>query len=64
MSAMRFGVVAAYVALAVLPVFAQLPNPYGTAIDLESARKVASTAIAEARKNKLEYGDRDRRSGR
>jgi uncharacterized protein GlcG (DUF336 family) len=34
------------------PVFAQLPNPYGTAITLESARKVASTAIAEARKNK------------
>lgn len=31
--------------------FAQLPNPYGTAITLESARKVASTAIAEARKN-------------
>lgn len=51
MLAIRFGVVAAYVALVVLPVFAQLPNPYGTAINLESARKVASVAIGEARKN-------------
>lgn len=33
------------------PAFAQLPNPYGPAISLESARKVASAAIAEARKN-------------
>jgi len=51
MLAIKFGVVAACVALFVLPVFAQLPNPYGTAITLESARKVASVAIAEARKN-------------
>jgi glc operon protein GlcG len=52
MSAIRFGVVAAYLGLVVSPAFAQLPNPYGTAIDIESARKVATTAIAEARKNK------------
>jgi glc operon protein GlcG len=51
MLAMRFGVVAAFIALAVLPIFAQLPNSYGTAINIESARKVASAAIAEARKN-------------
>ena len=52
MSAIKFGVVAAYLALVVAPAFAQLPNPYGTAIGLESARKVATTAIAEAQKNK------------
>ena len=51
MLAMRFGIVVAYVAVVVMPVFAQLPNPYGTAINLESARKVATAAIAEARKN-------------
>ena len=49
--AMRFGIVVAYVAVVVMPVFAQLPNPYGTAITLESARKVATAAIAEAQKN-------------
>ena len=52
MSAIKFGVVAAYLALVVAPAFAQLPNPYGTAITLESARKVATAAIAEAQKNK------------
>ena len=51
MLAMRFGIVVAYVAVVVMPVFAQLPNPYGTAINLDSARKVATAAIAEARKN-------------
>jgi len=51
MLAIRFGIVVAYVAQVVMPVFAQLPNPYGTAINLESARKVATAAIAEARKN-------------
>lgn len=30
---------------------AQMPNPYGTAISLENARKVAAPAIAEAEKN-------------
>jgi glc operon protein GlcG len=31
--------------------FAQMPNPYGTAIGLENAKKVAAPAIAEAAKN-------------
>jgi glc operon protein GlcG len=30
---------------------AQLPNPYGSAIPVEAARKVADAALAEARKN-------------
>jgi glc operon protein GlcG len=51
MLAIRFGGVAAFVVLVVLPVFAQLPNPYGTSINLESARKVATVAVGEARKN-------------
>jgi glc operon protein GlcG len=32
-------------------VFAQLPNPYGSSITLESARKAAAPAVAEAQKN-------------
>ena len=32
-------------------VFAQMPNQYGTAINLETARKLAAGALAEARKN-------------
>ena len=31
--------------------FAQMPNPYGAAISLENAKKVAAPAIAEATKN-------------
>jgi uncharacterized protein GlcG (DUF336 family) len=31
--------------------FAQMPNPYGAAISLENAKKVAAPAIAEAAKN-------------
>src|SRR6478736_5561871 len=31
--------------------FAQLPNPYGSSITLESARKAAAPALAEAQKN-------------
>jgi len=31
--------------------FAQMPNPYGVSIDLETAKKVAAPALAEARKN-------------
>jgi glc operon protein GlcG len=31
--------------------FAQMPNPYGTAIGLENAKKVAAPALAEAAKN-------------
>ena len=31
--------------------FAQMPNPYGAPINLEAAKKIAASAIAEARKN-------------
>jgi glc operon protein GlcG len=31
--------------------FAQLPNPYGSSIGIESAKKVAAPAVAEAQKN-------------
>ena len=31
--------------------FAQMPNPYGAAISLENAKKVAAPAMAEATKN-------------
>ena len=31
--------------------FAQMPNPYGIAINLENAKKVAAPALAEARRN-------------
>jgi glc operon protein GlcG len=30
---------------------AQMPNPYGLSINLETAKKIAASAIAEARKN-------------
>jgi glc operon protein GlcG len=43
---------AAVVALLCAPaVLAQLPNPYGSSITLDSARKAAAPAIAEAQKN-------------
>ena len=47
----KFGLVVFLGSLIVSPAFAQIPNPYGAAIDNESARKVAAAAIAEARKN-------------
>src|SRR5450631_1991375 len=31
--------------------FAQMPNPYGAAISLENAKRVAAPALAEAAKN-------------
>ena len=31
--------------------FAQMPNPYGTSISTESAKRAAGAALAEARKN-------------
>jgi len=34
------------------PALAQMPNPYGLSINLETAKKVAAPAIAEAAKNK------------
>ena len=47
----KFGLVVFLGSFIVSPAFAQIPNPYGAAIDSESARKVAAAAIAEARKN-------------
>jgi uncharacterized protein GlcG (DUF336 family) len=47
----RFVFVAVLGSLLVSPVFAQLPNPYGLAVDNASARKIAAVAAAEARKN-------------
>ena len=39
------------VAVCATTAFAQMPNPYGIAISLESAKKVAAPALAEARRN-------------
>jgi glc operon protein GlcG len=48
---LRF-VVALFFAVSVLAgAFAQMPNPYGAAISLENAKKVAAPALAEAEKN-------------
>jgi glc operon protein GlcG len=38
-------------ALCAFPAFTQMPNPYGTSISLENAKKAAAPALAEARKN-------------
>ncbi len=37
--------------LAASSVLAQMPNPYGAPVSLESAKKAAAAAVAEARKN-------------
>jgi len=34
-----------------VPAFAQLPNPYGASVNLETARKIAASALAEANRN-------------
>lgn len=47
----RVALIAVLVVLTLSPLVAQIPNPYGAAIDLENARKVAAAAVAEARKN-------------
>ena len=45
-------VVAVMIALGVVAsALAQMPNPYGTAISLENAKKAAAPALAEAAKN-------------
>jgi glc operon protein GlcG len=50
-SAMKASVVV-FFALAILgSAFAQMPNPYGPPVSLETAKKVAAPAIAEAVKN-------------
>ena len=38
------------VVLAAAPAFAQMPNPYGTSVNLDTARKITATAMAEAGK--------------
>jgi glc operon protein GlcG len=53
--ALRIVLVVAVLSSAVLlnavPAGAQLPNPYGTPVSLENAKKMASAGAAEARKN-------------
>ena len=38
-------------ALSAIPAFTQMPNPYGSPISVENAKKAAAPALAEARKN-------------
>ena len=38
-------------ALCAFPAFTQMPNPYGTPISVENAKKAAAPALAEARRN-------------
>jgi len=38
-------------ALSALPLSAQMPNPYGAPVNGENAKKIATAALAEARKN-------------
>jgi glc operon protein GlcG len=49
----RFGAGLLFVMGVLSGAFAQMPNPYGPAISLENAKKVAAPAIAEAAKNNL-----------
>jgi glc operon protein GlcG len=53
MSLRSFSLLAVAVALALCATGAraQMPNPYGTPISLENAKKAAEPALAEARKN-------------
>ncbi len=48
---MRKIFLAAVIALIGTSAFAQMPNPYGTSINLENARKLAALSVAEAAKN-------------
>ena len=48
---MRRFVVTVLIALAAAPAVAQMPNPYGASISLESARKLAALSVAEAGRN-------------
>jgi len=47
----RYGVAALFAVSVLASAFGQMPNPYGAAIGLESAKKVAAPALAEAAKN-------------
>ena len=48
---LRFALVAMLVCSFGSRVSAQLPNPYGSPVNVENAKKVAAAAIAEAKKN-------------
>ena len=48
---MRRIFLAAAISLVATSAFAQLPNPYGTSINLENARKLVALSVAEAAKN-------------
>src|SRR5436190_2050624 len=50
---MRRLAIVAFVAVAAVPAFAQMPNPYGTSVNLDTARKITATAMAEAGKGGL-----------
>ena len=50
--ALRVAVAAAFLVCAIGVSVAQMPNPYGAPIGVETAKKVAAPAIAEAVKNK------------
>src|SRR5256885_8649667 len=41
----------ALVALIAAPVFAQMPNPYGSSISVDNAKKIAALSVAEASRN-------------
>ena len=47
---MRRLAIVAFIAVAAVPAFAQMPNPYGTSVNLDTARKITATAMAEAGK--------------
>ena len=50
---MKSSIIAVLLTAAVsMPVHAQMPNAYGTAISLENAKKAAAAALAEMRANK------------
>jgi len=48
---MRKTLLTMLVMLAAAPAFAQLPNPYGTSIGVDEAKKIAALSVAEAKKN-------------
>jgi glc operon protein GlcG len=48
---MFFLVLSCVCALGAAPALAQMPNPYGQPVSIETAKKAAAPAIAEARKN-------------
>jgi glc operon protein GlcG len=47
----RVGVTLIFAMSMLASAFAQMPNPYGAAVSLENAKKVAAPAVAEATKN-------------